>query len=208
MNSEQSTPETNTVDLVLRAQQGVETAREELFSRYGSRVLCVVRMRLGAKLRNRLDSMDIAQEAMVDALGRLDNFSMRDESSLMRWLAVIVENKIRNQAAFHGAAMRDVGAEVSLEAPDDDSGPAFDVTGGLATPSVEVGRAEEIDRVREAIASLPERYRETILLRDYTGASWKGVAEELGIGNADAARAIHSRALSKLGEKLRLSGLQ
>jgi RNA polymerase sigma-70 factor (ECF subfamily) len=207
MSSETTPDPTPTIDLVRWTQEGRDDAREQLFERYGSRVLGVVRMRLGAKLRGKLDSMDIVQDTMADAFGRLDGFDMRDDSSLMCWLARIVENKICNRATYHGAAKRDAGDETPIDPSPGDSCAGFDLAGSLPTPSVEVGRAEEVDKVREAIAELPERYREAILLRDYTGAQWKDIAIELEVDNADAARMIYSRALSKLGEKLRAAGL-
>lgn len=188
---------------------GDAEAREELFERYSARVLQMVRMRLGGKLRERVESVDIVQDVMADAFGRLGDFEMREESSLLNWLARMVQSSICNQANYLHAAKRDVDAEVTADARAgaDDDRPAMPLFGKLPTPSMEVGRSEEVEIIRESIASLPERYREAILLRDYAGAKWQDVAEEIGVESADAARLLHSRGVSKLAEVLRRAGL-
>jgi RNA polymerase sigma-70 factor (ECF subfamily) len=209
--SEKSHPSltlTPTRELVELSRAGRAEAREELFERYSARVLHMVRMRLGAKLRERLESVDIVQNVMAEAFGRLGDFEMREESSLVNWLARMVQSNICNQANYFQAAKRDVNAEVAADAREPEGGPSTPLYGKLPTPSLEVGRTEEVELIREAIASLPERYREAILLRDYAGARWQDVADEIGVDSADAARLLHSRAVSKLGEVLRGSGLE
>ena len=75
-----------TIDLVREAQNGHGEARDELFQRYSDRVLGIVRARIGPKLRRNVESGDIAQEALIEALTSLDRFETRGESSLIRWL--------------------------------------------------------------------------------------------------------------------------
>jgi len=171
-------------------------------------VLQIVRMRLGNKLRERVDSMDITQLVLEDAFKQIDRLEMHDDSSLLRWMAKMIENRIRNEAKFHVAAKRDAAREVQLDAPRSGSMGHIDVMGALPTPSVEVGRAEQVHEVQSAIAELPDRYREAVLLRDYTGAEWKDVAAEIDVATPDAARMLYSRALAKLGEILRQRGIE
>jgi len=144
---------------------------------------------------------------MADAFGRLDRFEMRDNSSLINWLARMVQSSICNQANYFRAEKRNLESEVAADARCDD-GPALALPCLLPTPSFEVGRNEEVEFIREAIASLPEGYREAILLRDYAGAKWQDVADEICVDTPDAARLLHSRAVSKLGEILRSLGLE
>ena len=198
-----------TTDLVELVRRGERAAADQLFERYGLRVLEIVRMRLGRKLRGVLESTDIRQQVLADAFTRLDDFEMRDDSSLLRWLARFVENAIRAKSRYHEAAKRGLAHTVPLPGTGDGGASAHEIPlpSALPTPSVEVGRAETADAVRDAIAELPERYREVILLRDYADSPWEEVGEELDL-SPNAARMLHSRALTKLGGLLRELGIE
>ncbi len=198
-----------TLDLVRLAQAGELEAADELFRRYEDRVQKIVRIRLGPRLRGALDSADIRQEAMLTAFQKLGGFEMHEESSLIRWLSRIVENKIHDKLKYHAAQKHDPGRQVSLApspgAPSGDLAACL-ADGRLPTPSVEVGRSQTAEAVRGCIAALPERHREVILLRDYAGCSWEEVAAELGT-TPGGARMLHARALNRLGSKLRAEGI-
>jgi len=197
-----------TADLVRRAQGGDDDAREELFGRYAVRVLEIARMRLGKKLRLSVESTDIRQGAVAEALRRLSDFEMRDDSSLIRWLAKLVESEIRAKASYYRALKRSAVPTVPMESADSGGERrTIPLPSPLPTPSVEIGRAETADAVRDCIEELPERYREVILLRDYAGCSWEAVAEDTGTPSANSARMVHSRALAKLGRLLRERGI-
>ena len=201
---------TKSLDLVLRAQGGDKEALNRLLERYYPRVLRVVRMRLGSRLRECLESGDIRQEAFMAAVGALDNFEMREEASLVNWLSKLVERQIIAAADRFGAKKRDRRRNVSLTSSiADTEGP-----GGAGTlpdakspgPLDAIADGEEQRIVEECVAQLPERYRELIILRNYTGASWEAVAEETGHPSAAAARMMHARALVELGKLIRAAG--
>ena len=61
--------------------------------------------------------------------------------------------------------------------------------------------------VADCVASLPDRYREVIAMRDYVGAEWEEVAKETGHSSANAARMTHNRARMALGKMLRQRGM-
>jgi RNA polymerase sigma-70 factor (ECF subfamily) len=200
----------STVELVGRAQQGETAAREELFARYAPRVLAIARARLGVRLRGVLESGDILQETLLEALRGLERFEMRDESSLIRWLAQLVEHRITARASYHAAAKRSA-PEVSQHAGDGASAPLVSGTpgepaGGSAGPLTEFTQRETSAAVQVALAGLSERQRELVLLRDYAGASWEEVAAATGAPTPAAARMLHARALVTLGALLRAHG--
>jgi len=200
-------PDTPTVELVRRAQQGDAAAREALFARYGGRVLAIVRARLGAKLRGALESGDILQEAMLEALRGLERFEMREESSLIRWLAQLVEHRITARASYHGASKRDAPV-VPLEGEPSAGGSlASELSARQPGPATELESREASDSVQSALAELPERQRELVLLRDYAGESWDEIAKTIGAPTPAAARMLHARALVRLGALLRQRGL-
>jgi RNA polymerase sigma-70 factor (ECF subfamily) len=200
---------TRSLELVLRAQQGDREALNRLFQRYYDRVRAIVRLRLGMKLRERVDSSDIAQEAFVAALLSFESFEMREPASFIQWLSRIVERQIMAAADYHGAKKRDHRREMPLPAHNGEAGTAtvpFDLEDGDGLRPIDiVGDSEERARVEGCIERLPEEYRELILLRDYAGASWEAVAEETGRPTAAAARMMHARAMIELGQCLRRS---
>ncbi len=195
---EPSSEELPTLELVRRVQDGDLVAREALFARYRERVLAIARVRLSAGLRRHFESVDILQEALLEALRGLDRFEMRDESSLIRWLAVLVERRIAARARALRAVKRaqpEVGGDPEVQ--------GRERVGQGPSPSAEAVAHEQSARVQGALAELAERHRELILLRDYAGSSWEAIATELGLASPDAARMLHARALVKLGALLR-----
>jgi RNA polymerase sigma-70 factor (ECF subfamily) len=188
-----STPEpVATIELVRRAQEGERSACEELFSRYGTRVLAIARVRLGARLRGVLESGDILQEALLEGLAGLERFEMRDESSLIRWLARLVEHRITARARHHDVPGRGAAAPDARERASPQPGPATQLV-----------QREDADALHAALAGLPENQREVVLLRDFAGASWEEVARAIEAPTAGAARQLHVRALVRLGARLR-----
>ena len=203
-----SADDPTTMELVQLAQGGDLVAREQLFARYSERVLAIARVRLGAKLRGALESADILQEALAEAVRGLERFEMRDESGLIRWLAKLVEHRITAKASYLRAAKR-AGTVVSLEQDrrDGNKTRTLEIHATDPSPSTELTRREENNAVQQALAELSERHRELILLRDYAGSSWEEIAREIEAPSAAAARMMHARALAKLGALLRARGL-
>src|SRR5262245_55062760 len=184
-----------TLQLVRRAQAGDRAALDPLFARYYDRVRRIARVRLGQGLRQRMDSIDIVQETFIAALGAFDRFEVRDESSLLQWLSVLLENRIRDASDWNEAARR-AAARERPPVVDGRSGP---VTLALAasgqTPAENASREEQSEALEEALAALPEQDRELIVLRDYVGMTWEEVARRLGRPSADAARMAHGKVL-------------
>ena len=187
---------TQSLDLVLRAQHGDQAALDRLCARYYDRVRRIVQLRLGPRLRERVDSGDILQETFLAAVRSLSSFEMREEASLINWLARLAERQIIAAADFHGARKRDSRRDVQV------SGPVEIEDRRLARPLDLAAGAEEQHLVEAAVARLPDEYRELTLLRNYAGASWESVAEETHRPSAAAARMMHARALVELGKLL------
>ncbi|MEM7308221.1 MAG: sigma-70 family RNA polymerase sigma factor [Planctomycetota bacterium] len=209
MDARANAGDSDSIELVRRAQDGELDALNALFGRYYERVRRVVRARLGARLRAQLDSGDILQETFVSAVRSFPSFERRDEASLIHWLARIAERQVNAAADRLGAAKRDPGMEralehvrASLSSGDLRLEPAADVP----LPPEQAARAELVQRVEECLAELKEEYREVILLRTYAGASWETVAALMGRASANACRMLHTRALVELAARVRGPG--
>ena len=201
---------THSLDLVLKAQEGDAQALNRLFERYYERVRRIVRLRLGAKLRESVESGDILQETFIAAVRSFENFEMREEASLINWLSRLAERQIIAAADYYGAKKRDQRRNVSLSGAIVDTGSVrvpLSFPDQTTRPLDWLAATEEQKIVEGCLDQLPEEYRELILLRNYAGASWEAVAEETGRPSAAAARMIHARAMIELGRLLRAAGV-
>ena len=77
---------------------------------------------------------------------------------------------------------------------------------GSATPSEQLIERELAERVREAMAQLPEDDREILLMRNYEELSNQEVAQVLGIEPGTASKR-YTRALLRVREVLVANGL-
>jgi RNA polymerase sigma-70 factor (subfamily 1) len=191
-----------TLDLVRQAKAGSATALNALFGRYYERVRKVVRVRLGARLRGRLETGDILQETFLSALKSFDRFEVRDESEILHWLSAVAENQIRGAADHHGAQKRSLSREIRMDDGDDDRRP-LEFTAGRTLPLEAAVRSERTALVERCLDGLSDGDREVIIQRDYMGASWEAIARETGRPSPDAARMKHAHAIVELARRMR-----
>jgi RNA polymerase sigma-70 factor, ECF subfamily len=176
--------------LLFRARAGSADALNEIYARYGPRLLSLIRLRMGPGLRPETDSRDILQATLLKSFQRLDQFGGGDARSLMAWLARIAENEIRDQADRQGRQRRDK----TREEPLDD---ALAVSAPMRTAVSQLIVDEETGRLERAIARLEEPHREAILLRKFEELSYPEMAARLG-RSEDACRMLVARAMVAL----------
>ncbi len=172
--------------LCKKARSGDRVAYDRLFALHSDRVLMFVRARLGPKLRQNVESVDVLQDAYLAAHKAFENFEYIDDGSFTRWLCRIIENRIRDMNDHFGAQKRQA---VPL--------PASDPTG----PVTALDRAEHREKVVRALDELSEDHRQVLLLRFFEDLS----AEEVGQimdRTGGAVRKLTSRALVELGRRL------
>jgi len=151
----------NETALVARAQAGDRTAFGELVQRYAGPARRVAR----AILDDADDADDAAQDAFLSALVKLGQFDPR--RPFAPWLLRIVAN-----AATDRRRRRTVRRAEPLDA----RSAARDPTPDTATARRDLG-----ERLRAALAELPERRRVAVVLFDVEGYSHAEIAGILGI---------------------------
>jgi RNA polymerase sigma-70 factor (ECF subfamily) len=193
-----------TVQLLSRFKGGDAHALSHLCDRYVDRLHAVVRLRMGARLRSKLESVDIVQEAFLDGIRGLNQFSYHSEGDFFHWLCKITENRIRDQADYFRAQKRDAARERPLEAarPSHDSvfGPIAELARHTSPASL-VAQAEDLARLESAVDALPEAQREALLLVRYEGLSFPEAARHLR-STPDAVRMLVARAIVALGKSM------
>ena len=186
-----------TQQLVALAQEGDASALDQLCGVYVERVRRIVRFRMGPELRSHVESMDLVQDALIEAVRDLREFTYTNDGDFLHWLAGIVENTIRDHIDRIHAAKRDVRRQISLNyrAARSDQGHAdagLPVAG--TTPSVVLSLREELDRLEQAMDRLKPEHREVLVLAKIEGLSCKAIAAKLNKSPAAVAMSL-SRAV-------------
>lgn len=172
-----------------------QAALDRLYGRFAPRLLSYIRLKIGRRLRERLESRDILQATLLKSYQHLGGFRGDDGRALMAWLARIADREIADRADFHGRQRRAAAAEVPF---DDQPEIAARVRSALTQVIVD----ERAGRLEAAIASLPDAHREIILLRKFEDLTFPEIGERLG-RSEDACRMLFARAMTAL--TLRLS---
>jgi RNA polymerase sigma-70 factor (ECF subfamily) len=155
-------------------RHGDPAAFETLVRAYTPRLLAVARRMLG----NDEDARDAVQDGFLNAFRAIDRFE--GQSKLSTWLHRIVVN-----ASLMKLRTRRRKPEESLEpllpafVEDGHHAEQFSAWSEPADKLAE--RAEIGETVREAIRSLPESYREVLVLRDIEELNTEETARALGI---------------------------
>jgi RNA polymerase sigma-70 factor (ECF subfamily) len=129
-------------------------------------------------LQNEQDAEDAAQETILKALKNLRNF--RAESKFSTWLISIAINEARARLR-HARVLKFESVD---QAPSDETESNFTpalITDWREVPLQALERKELREILQAAIASLPEIYREVLLLRDVEEFNIAETASTLGV---------------------------
>lgn len=194
---------TRSLELLVLAQAGDRRALEDLVGRYQERIRRIVRIQLGSStLRRDYDSMDIVQSTFRAALPKIGGLRPRSAAGLLRWLAMIATNQIRDANSRQRAAKRDVDRE-AVDVEGARFGPDHGQLQSHAPSPVQQALLAEVrELLDEEVTRLPPDQRRVIVLRDYCGEEWDRIAEELD-RDIGATRQLHQRAWIKLRQALR-----
>lgn len=184
--------------LVAKAKSGDKEAENKLYEIYSERILGIVRLSMGNELRNKMQSMDLVQDALLCSFRDLGDFTYRNEGDFLRWLSHIVKNRIRDNIRKLHRQKRDTRNEVPPPWERDTSGPGVEPA-DTTTPSKIISKKEEQEKLEKAMLRLNPEYREVILLAEIEGLSYKQIGEKIG-KSPDAARMLLARALNALSK--------
>ncbi len=190
-------PHTSVV-LLARAQAGDQEARDALYRRILPSIKELVRRRMGAHLRQRADSLDIVQSALVEAVAGVGRFQPDGDGALLRWMARIAENKLRRQARDMRVGDRNPARNRRLDPLDSEEVGHEPAERSVLVPARKAASDEERDWVQGLLEQLPERERVLIRLRKLEERNWEEVLELSGEENLKAARSAFSRGLARL----------
>ena len=181
----------------------------DLFSVYYERLDRMVDFRLDGRLRGRVDSTDVLQEAYLVISRRIDDYITRPDVSLYVWMRQLTLQTLIDVQRRHFGQKRSPNQEVaiSLGQRDQTSVSIADaICAQWSSPSRAAIREEEVQQLRQVLASMDEIDREVLALRHFEHLTNTEVAETLGL-TATAASNRYVRAMTRLTELMqRLAG--
>ncbi len=177
--------------LVVRARDGDDAAFEALVGAYSRRIIGYC-FKMGAGS----GAEDLAQEIFVKLYLALPRFDT--SKPLTPFLFRIAHNHCLD------ALRRKRVPTVSLVRDDPETGGGAEVEhpDGRPDPEELARRAEVMDAVDRALASLPDTYRSALVLRHVEGLTYEEISETLGLPMGTVKARIH-RGREKLQQKLR-----
>ncbi len=200
-------PEPDDLQQILeRASRGDRDALGPVLDGYRDRLRRMVRLRLDARIRARVDASDVVQEACFEASRRCGEWLRQQDVPFYLWLRFLTGQQILMCERRHlGAQARDVRREAR---PGLGGFPGADVTtvveevvANATSPTKALARKEVRAIVERALAQMEEIDREVLVLRHFEQLSNAEAAQELGIAE-EAARKRYFRAAGRLREIL------
>ena len=187
------------------ARSGGPEELGRLLESYRPYLRLLARVRIGDRLRAKLDPEDVVQEAFLRAHRSFDQFRGNSEPELLAWLRRILATELANQFRHYlGTDRRDLRLEREVGEALDRTSTALDrafIAPG-STPSQRVERGERLARLAEALDKLPEDYREVIVLRQFENLGFPDVADRMS-RSLDSVKNLWARALGKLRRELK-----
>src|SRR5262245_3241931 len=103
-----------TEGLFERLARGDRGALEEVCRIYGDRVASIAHRKIWKRLRRRLETGDIAQDAMIELLRLPPGERFDSEAAFLAWIHRVVENRVIAAARYWIADRRNLDREVRL----------------------------------------------------------------------------------------------
>ena len=192
------------VELLRRARAGDGAALGALLECYRAYLTLLARLQIDGRLRGKADPADLVQETFLEVHRSFPRFRGSTEAELTCWLRqVLAANLVDLVRRFLGAQRRDVRLERTLVRDLERSSQALGRVPAApqSTPSQQAARREQDVLLAEALAGLPEVYREVLILHHLEGLSHADVARRMG-RTVDSVKNLWARALGKLRHSL------
>ncbi len=189
--------------LLPAAREGDAESLDRLLELYRNYLKLLARAQLRASLQVRVDPSDLAQVTLIDAHRGFAQFRGQTEQELTAWLRKILVRKLADQVKRHRSQKRDVRREQSLEVVLEQSSQDIAKLLGTATstPSVLASRREQSVVLADAMARLPEDYREVLVMRHLERKKFAEIADMMQRSDGSV-RMLWTRALERLRREL------
>lgn len=187
-----------TEELVSAARAGDDRAYDQLFDRVGDRILVYIRCRLGGRLAEEVDALDVLQDTYIEAHRSFAGFVPQGRGSFTRWLCVVADHRLRDLAKRVGAGKRRAPGGALVRA----STALLRIAGRGPGPGTHAAERERDEALVAGMERLSAEEREAVLLRFFHGRTLEEVATALDTSERSVRRLL-GKAMLVLGDGLR-----
>lgn len=189
--------------LVAQARAGDRAALDQVLDSYRNYLYLLVRTQIDMQLARRLAPSDAVQETLLRAFKNFSRFRGVTEAQLIAWLRRILARTLADQTRKARTLKRDLHRERDWHAGVDQSNRRLaDLAAARQpSPSETAERREQSVLLADALARLPEDYREVIVLRHLERMEFADIAARMG-RTSGAVRMLWARALERLRREL------
>jgi RNA polymerase sigma-70 factor (ECF subfamily) len=178
-----------TVDLVVRARGGDQTAWEVLMRRYRGPLQRFARSRLARRPHRLADTDDVVQDVTINVFRRLNRIELRFPGALLAYLRRSVSNRVADE---HRRAIRQ-GPVASLDE---------NMADAHQSPLDATLDRDKMRVYRTALLALSADDRLAIVMRLERGEGYDMIAARLGKPTPNSARVAVARAMFKLAKHM------
>jgi RNA polymerase sigma-70 factor (ECF subfamily) len=195
---------TRSAQLLHAARGGSSEELDLLLEHYRNYLAILARTFIGRTLQAKADPSDLVQETLIEARRDFEQFRGTTEGEFVAWLRkVMVNNGAKFVRHYKRVQARDVRREQQIE---DELDRSTQVMAGLvsrgSSPSRVAIRGEAAVALANALAGLPDHYREVIVLFHLEGRPIKEVALKMD-RTEDSIKKLLARAMMRLQSALR-----
>jgi RNA polymerase sigma-70 factor (ECF subfamily) len=186
--------------LLRKAQAGDDATLGRLLELYRRYLALLARVQIGQRLQGKVDASDLVQETFLEAHQNFGRFRGTSEAELVRWLRqILAANPAELCRRYLGTRGRDVRLERDIEDACDRSSVLLGhvLVAPGSSPSQQAARREQAVLLADALAELPDDYREVLVLRHLEGLTFPEVARRMG-RSLDSVEKLWMRGLARL----------
>src|SRR5262245_21047543 len=155
---------------------------ESRLERFRQYLRLLAGLQLDVRLAAKLDPSDVVQETLLKAHQNLGQFRGQTDAELAGWLRQILANSLAEAARKFRTGWRDMDRELYLEVALEQSSARLEgwLAAESSSPGEQAERQEQLLRLAEALAQLPEDQRRAVELHHLKGIPVAEVAEQMG----------------------------
>ena len=188
--------------LLIAARGGDSRALGDLLSNYRNYIVLLARTQLHQHIQAKADPSDLAQEVCLAAHENIGDFKGQNAQEFAAWLRGILSNILAMQIRkYLGTQKRDIRLEQAIDQGLNSASGFLRECSGIAgdatSPSRQFARNEAFLELAAAIESLPNDYRQVIVLRHIDGLPFVEVAQLMN-RSVDSVEKLWVRGLAKL----------